>query len=121
MNEDWDDFFDLVDKLMNSRFSGGISRSYYTPSKQREKKEEEKKIIDITEDDEHIYATIQLTGVRDDDLNVIPNEDSLSIEFKIDGIWYRRTFPLPNKIDPITSQISYKNFILDVVLDKVKV
>lgn len=118
MNEDWDDFFDLIDKLMNSRFSGGISRSYYNPSKKR--KEDEKKIIDITEDDEHIYATIQLTGIPDDNLNVIPNENSIHLEFQtMEGGWYRRTFLLPSKIDPITSQISYKNYILDVTLDKV--
>lgn len=120
MTENWDEFFDLVDKLINSQFSGGYIRRNYSRPQQKYNEEEENKIIDISEDDEHIYATIQLTGVRDDDLNVIPSENSISIEFKIDGSWYRRTFKLPSRIDPITSQISYKNFILDVVLDKVK-
>lgn len=124
-SRDLTDMFDVFGKLMNSNFTGGISRRYSYPSssygrQQKNIKDEEKK-IDITEDDEHIYATIDLSeyNIPDDNLNIKPNESSLVIEYTMNGNWYRRTFELPSEIDPITSQITYKNSILDAILDKV--
>lgn len=109
---DFDDIFDILDKIMEEQFTGAYKR-------QTKQKEE---TVDYTEDDEHIYITIDLNEMEipDDNINVIPIEDALSIEFDIEGRWYRRTWNLPSKIDPIMSKIEYNNRVLDITLFKVE-
>jgi len=36
-----------------------------------------------------------------------------------EGKWYKKNFRLPAKINPETSKISFNNYVLDIVLEKV--
>jgi len=76
--------------------------------------------IDINEDDKHIYFTVELRGVANENMNVTPKEKSIQLEVMAEGKWHKRNFRLPAKIVPKTSKVSFNNCVLDVVLQKVQ-
>lgn len=122
MNSDEvDDIFKLMDRIMRDRFYGG----YMTPSRYDNRvtnglEEPEEYGIDIQEDDEHIYFTVELRGIEDEDMNVIPKENSIKLEIMAKGKWHRKNFRLPAEIVPEESKVSFNNCILDMILKKAK-
>lgn len=110
--DDFDDLFDTLDRIMRNEFSGGVMRRTYQPS------DKDEPTIDVTEDNEHIYITIDLKNVEEENLKITPEQDYISLQMMYDGTWSHRKFRLPAPVDPISAEINYKNYILDIVLRK---
>ena len=110
--KDWDEIdrmFKILNDMMDNNFSGAYSTDKHTPNE----------VLDIQEDDKHIYISAEIK-VRDEDISVIPNEDSISFEIMTDGRWSKKTLNLPCKVKPKSAKISFKNYVLDVELEKAK-
>lgn len=107
--------------MFDDEFSGGYMRypnSYdYKPRNGLDDPEEYG--IDIHEDDKHIYFTVELRGISDEDMNVETKERSIQLEIMSDGNWHKRNFRLPARVNPKKSKVSFNNCILDVILEKV--
>ena len=95
-----DRFFKALEGMMDGNFTGG----YGIPPESHERIDSSDRGVDIFEDEENIYITLELR-VPDDDLKVIPKEEELSIEIMSDGIWKKKSFKLPTKVDPKTAKI----------------
>lgn len=110
--DEFDDIFRRIQNMINNEYSGGVRY------RRREGNVREDN-IDIQEDDKHIYITVELR-VRDEDLTVYPQEDMIVLEVMIDGAWSRKVIRLPTLVNPKSAKISFNNFILDIVLKKIK-
>lgn len=126
-----DRIFRLMDKIFKDESYGGYltdngnSYGYYTNNMDKtqlpQKKEDiHENLIDITEDEDYIYVTVELRGVDKDDLIVTPKEDSIFIQVLICGKQLQREWKLKSKVNPKTAKIKFNNCILDVRLKKVK-
>ena len=109
---DMDDLFKRLEELMNSDFSGG----YMKPT---ENHSEEKEIIDITDDEQNVYITVDLR-LDDDDISVTPKDKSIILEIMFDGSWKRKVIQLKYTVDRKTAVITSVNGVLDITLKKVK-
>lgn len=121
MNSDEiDNIFRLMDRIMRQDFYGGyaINPSNHFNRYDNELDNPDEYNIDMNEDDEHIYFTVELRGVSDEDMNVTPKEKSIQLEIMAEGKWYKRNFRLLAEIVPEKSEISFNNYVLDVVLQK---
>ena len=122
--EDMDRIFKLMDAMTNQNFSGGYmnnnpnSCTQYSAGYPNDLDNPEDYNIDISEDDKHIYFTVELRGVADEDMNIIPKENSIQLEVMIKGKWHKKDFRLPHKIIPESSEITFNNYVLDIVLEK---
>ena len=118
-----DDFFDVwwnrIQGIIDSNYSGGYTY------RAKDYGSEEKGVIyagrevEVLDFDDYITITMYLRGVRDEDLEVEPEENSITILFMQDGGWKRRPINLPS-IKPETMRKTFKNFILDIRVEKVK-
>ena len=117
-DDDWSDF---IQRIFNDSFSGG-----YMSRRPTDYGEYEKNVLyagrelEILDFNDYITITIQLQGVRDEELEVKPEENSIIISYMLDGIWKRKPLRLPIKVKPDTAKISFNNFVLDIKLEKVK-
>jgi len=112
--KDWDDFeniFKLLEDMMSSNYSGGYmkrnSHNYSDIS------------IDMQEDDDYIYITMELK-VQEEDLDISINEDFISLEIMLEGVWRKRNIKLPTRVDPKSAKTSFNNYILDIKLKKLR-
>jgi len=74
--------------------------------------------LEILDFDEYITITVEFKGVRDEDLEVEPEEQAVIISYMADGVWRKRPLKLPYRINPKTAKISFNNCILDIRLEK---
>ena len=114
-----DDDIDILRKLMQSffgnyddEFAGGIK---FSDSSVNYSNRDD---MDIFSDDNHIYITAELR-VPDEDMKITPEKDGLIIEVMQDGSWRRfKKIPISSICNPKSARITYKNGILDVVLER---
>jgi len=115
---DIDELFKLMDKIMSQQnYSGAYKRQDKNPEFNEDEEDEEP--IDITEDEKHIYITIELRGIGEDDFNVLVEPYNLILEVFVDGQWFSDKFNLPHKVKR-KAKIEFNNCILDVILTKDK-
>ena len=81
--------------------------------------EEREPLTDIIEGKDNVAITIEIPGVEkkeDIDLNVKEN----TLEIKVDALQrkYHKVVNLPSKVKPKSTKATYKNGILDIVLEK---
>ena len=124
-----DRIFREFDRIMDGGFTGGYTpnpsgpSSFGNPMPNDDRKPGvifESETLEILEDEKNIYFTMELRGVSDEDLTVIPKDESIGIEVMLDGKWIKRDYSLYRKINPKTSKITFNNCILDVILKKIK-
>jgi HSP20 family molecular chaperone IbpA len=108
---DIDDLFNMIDKALENNFSGGYLK--------RNNNEEADDIFDMYEDKKHIYITLELRGVTEDDYNIKLVKDSLLIEILYNGKWQTETIKLPCKVKK-RFKVCFNNYVLDIVLTKDK-
>jgi HSP20 family molecular chaperone IbpA len=113
---DIDELFKLMDRMMSQQFNGAYKRQDKNPEFDEDDDEEP---IDITEDKKHIYITIELRGLQEEDFNVLVEPYSFILEVFIDGQWFSDKFKLPHKVKR-KAKIEFNNCVLDVVLTKDK-
>ncbi len=80
--------------------------------------DEREPITDIIEGDGDIAITIEIPGVEKENIDLNVTEDTLEIKVDAPQRKYRKVLNLPNKVKPKSTKATYKNGILDIVLDK---
>ena len=119
----WDDDWErIIQGIIDSSFAG----AYVPRRKPTDYGSEEEGVLyagrelEILDFDGYITITMYLQGVRDEELEVKPEESAIIISYMLDGIWKRKPLRLPIKVKPDTAKISFNNFVLDIKLEKVK-
>jgi len=81
-------------------------------------REEREPLVDILEEDKHVVIVAELPGVEKEEITLHATEDALTISVDTADRKYRKELALPAKVDPRSSQASYKNGVLEVRLKK---
>ncbi len=132
----FDDFFDAFFKEMRDMFRDFEGINYDKFDRWSDLKDYKQPNVDVWEDDDNVYVSIELPGVdkKDIDLRV----DETEIELKVDTTqeskeekegfkgfrkvayqFYRR-IPLPTEIKPDQAKATYKNGVLEIVAPKAR-
>ena len=82
--------------------------------------EKNERLIDIIEEDENVAVTIDMPGVEKNDINLGITEDSLKIAINSTLQKYHKLLKLPNNVNIETARATYRNGVLDVVINKKK-
>ena len=80
--------------------------------------DEREPLTDIIEGDCDIAITIEIPGVEKNDIDLNVTEDELIIKVDVPQRKYHKVVNLPSKVKPKSTRATYKNGILDIVLDK---
>lgn len=76
-------------------------------------------LTDIIEDDKTISVTIEIPGVEKDDIELNTAENKLTISVDTPQRRYYKEVVLPSKVNPELAKATYKNGVLDIILEKV--
>ena len=134
------DFKDLMEDMLrngidpNKRFIRGFSvnigpdgkpkiqefgnRPIRSPKGTSTISDEREPLTDIIEGDSNIAITIELPGVEKDNIDLNVTEEALEIKVDAPERKYHKVVNLPNKVKTKSTKATYKNGILDIVLDK---
>jgi HSP20 family protein len=80
--------------------------------------DEREPLTDIIEGDSDIAITIEIPGVEKDNIDLNVTEETLEIKVDAPERKYHKVVNLPNKVKTKSTKATYKNGILDIVLDK---
>jgi len=80
--------------------------------------DEREPLTDIIEGDSDIAITIEIPGVEKDNIDLNVTEETLEIKVDAPKRKYHKVLNLPNKVKTKSTKATYKNGILDIVLDK---
>jgi len=72
--------------------------------------------IDVIEGDDSISITIEIPGVRKEDIKSIINEKTLEINVNTPNVNYHKLINLPCRVKEKTKKTTYKNGIFDIVI-----
>ncbi|WP_407356861.1 archaeal heat shock protein Hsp20 [Methanolobus sp. WCC5] len=78
---------------------------------------ERKPLIDVFEIDDKVHVTAELPGVEKTDVVLNVTETMLTFKAKNDDFSYSENIELPSSIDPDTAKATYRNGVLEVVMD----
>lgn len=78
---------------------------------------ERKPLLDVFEIDDKVHVTIELPDVDKEDINLDVTETTLRLKAENEEISYSETIDLPSGVDPDTAKASYKNGVLEVIID----
>lgn len=110
-----DDIFNMVDKIMKEHFYGGYSREL----KDNYEETGEDDTSDIYEDAKHIYITMELRGIQEEDIMVTIEPYKLILQVLYNGKMIEQELKLPCKVKT-KGKINFNNYVLDVILTKDK-
>lgn len=74
--------------------------------------------VDIHEDDETVRVIADLPGVEKEDINLKCDGKMLTISAKTDARQYDDRIRLPARVDEHSANATYKNGVLEVVMEK---
>jgi HSP20 family protein len=77
-------------------------------------------LTDIIEDDAAVSVTVEIPGVEKKDIDLDLHEKSLIISVDSEARKYHKELELPSNVHPDSAKATYKNGVLDIVLEKVK-
>jgi len=80
--------------------------------------EERKPLTDIIEGENDVAITVEIPGVEKNDIDLKVKEGSLQIKVDAPNRKYHKVVDLPCNVKPESTKATYKNGILDVVLEK---
>lgn len=80
--------------------------------------EEQEPLTDIIECNDDIAITVELPGVNKEDIDLNVTENTLEITVRAPQRKYHKTVDLPSKVKPKSTKATYKNGVLDIVLEK---
>jgi len=75
-------------------------------------------LTDIIEGENEVAITVEIPGVEREDINLIATEDTLEIKVDSPKRKYHKRIDLPCNVKTKSTKATYKNGILDIVLDK---
>jgi len=73
---------------------------------------------DIIEGENDVAITVEIPGVEKEDINLVATEDTLEIKVDSPKRKYHKRVDLPCNVKTKSTKATYKNGILDIVLDK---
>ncbi len=83
-------------------------------------REEIEPFVDVINEPDVVKVIAELPGVNKEDIELHATEDHLTISAKRDRWRYYKEVDLPAKVKPETAKATYKNGVLEVVLEKVE-
>jgi HSP20 family protein len=83
-------------------------------------KEEREPLVDIIDTDKEVHVVVELPGVEKTDIKLHGTDDSLTISVDTPQNKYYKDVELPAKIKVEEAKSTYKNGVLEVVLQKVE-
>jgi HSP20 family protein len=75
-------------------------------------------LTDIIESDDSVAITVEIPGVERSDIDLTATEDALEITVDSPKRKYRKVIDLPCRVKRKSTKATYKNGVLDIVLDK---
>ncbi len=81
---------------------------------------ESERLIDIIEGDDDIAVTVEIPEVEKNDIDLYITEDSLEITSDSTFLKYHKMLKLPCEVIKETAKATYRNGVLDVVINKRK-
>ncbi len=89
-----------------------------TPTGEAKLSDQQEPLTDIIESDDNIAITIEVPGVTKEDIKLNVGEDNLEILVNTPQRRYHKMVDLPSKVKEKTTQATYNNGILDIVIEK---
>ena len=80
--------------------------------------EEIEPLTDIIEGENDVAITVEIPGVEKDDIDLVATENTLEIKVDSPKRKYHKRIDLPCNVKTKSTKATYKNGILDIVLDK---
>jgi HSP20 family protein len=77
-------------------------------------------LTDIIEDDSSVSVTVEIPGVEKRDIDLDVHEKSLRISVDSEARKYHKELELPSSVHTDSAKATYKNGVLDIVLEKLK-
>ncbi len=75
-------------------------------------------LVDVQESGEKVAVTAELPGVEKGDIQLRAKEDQLIVRVESNDRQFFKRVELPARVRPETTNATYKNGVLDVVVDK---
>ncbi|MBN1860356.1 MAG: Hsp20/alpha crystallin family protein [Candidatus Thermoplasmatota archaeon] len=94
------------------------NRSIRSPEGVPSISEEIEPLTDIIEGQNDVAITVEIPGVEKDDIDLIATESTLEIKVDSPKRKYHKRIDLPCNVKTKSTKATYKNGILDIVLDK---
>jgi HSP20 family protein len=95
-----------------------VIREFGNTARRPELRGEREPLTDVIEHDHDVSATMELPGVGKEDINLTTTESTLTVDVDTPQRRYHKVVDLPCKIKPDTTKATYKNGVLDVVMEK---
>lgn len=87
-------------------------------TRQQMRVDERKPFIDVCEIDGNIHVTAELPGIEKEEIELRATEDSLNLVAVGEEQKYDESIKLPATVDPDSGKATYRNGVLEVVLEK---
>jgi len=94
------------------------NRPTRTPKGNSTISEEREPLTDIIEGEENVAITLEIPGVEKNDIKLNIKKNTLQIKIDAPHHNYQKIVDLPCNIKPKSTKATYKNGILDIVLEK---
>ena len=94
------------------------NRTVRSPQGKHQISDEREPLTDVIECNDDISVTVEIPGVEKDDINLTATENTLEIKVDTPQRKYHKTLNLPSEVKPKTTNATYKNGILDVVIKR---
>jgi len=75
-------------------------------------------VTDIIEGTHDVAVTVELPGISKKDIDLNVTDENLEIRVNHPDLQYRKTIPLPCTVKPKTTEATYNNGVLDVVVQR---
>jgi HSP20 family molecular chaperone IbpA len=79
-----------------------------------------KREVDFLETRSRVYITLEMLGVEKEDIDLTVTEETLTVRVEGEGWKYFREMSLPPHLDLETVEASYRNGVLDIVIERLK-
>ncbi|MEW5936774.1 MAG: archaeal heat shock protein Hsp20 [Candidatus Thermoplasmatota archaeon] len=92
--------------------------AYMDESGRRETMGEREPLTDVISTGGSIAVTIEIPGVRKEDIDLTVGETKLTISVDAESRRYYKDIELPESVDPNSAKATYNNGVLDITLKK---
>jgi HSP20 family protein len=80
--------------------------------------DERKPLIDVCEIDDNVHVTAELPGIEKEEIELLATENSMQLKAAGKDQKYTEDIELPTGVDPDSAKATYRNGVLEVVLNK---
>ena len=80
--------------------------------------DEREPLTDVIEGDEEIFITVEIPGVKKDEINLNITNSTIDINVDSPTRKYQKSIDLPCYVKPDKTKATYKNGVLDIILKR---